>query len=217
MISRDIAFWKEKAELEDIKNEEFGKNINDNWYDYIVKEEKIISFPGIISENEFKYDPINIRKNDITVPGVQYYYRRLAESEINKKKYKYLSQHIKRRLLSKILSKINSRFFLSYYNQSFNKSIEDTKVAYTCGSALGYPIRKFIEIPAKGTLLFAKPFIGYKEFGYQNDQNFVACDPNQINDKLEFYLNEIQKSQEIIRRCQKFLIKKHRFSAEKNN
>jgi hypothetical protein len=216
IISRDKAFWKSIDELEDIKNEKFGRNVNDNWYNFITNvKKKIISFPGIISETEFKYHPLDLRKNEIVVPGVTYHNRGLAIKTLNKSKYRYYSRHNKRKVLSRIISKLNSRFLVSYYNHSFNKSIEDSKVAFTCGSALGYPLRKFIEIPAMGTLMFAKPFFGYKEFGYVNEKNFIKCEPYEINEKLDFYLNASKKSQQIVNESQKFLLDKHSFSARK--
>jgi hypothetical protein len=219
IITRDISFWRRKKETEDIDQELFFNNVNDNWYNFIsYKKEKIISFPGIIAINEFKYHPLSIRPNDIIVPGVKYYYRKLAISQIKSTNIKMRTKIYEqtRPIISRIIRYTNSRILINLFNSYFNGIIEDSKIAYTCGSALGYPLRKFIEIPAKGTLLISNPFFGFENFGFIDGHNFISAHPNEILEKTTFYLSNLDKAQQIAINGQTMVFNNHSFYARMN-
>ena len=214
LITRDAGFWSPISELEELRKEKFFPKANDNWFDYITKvPSKIISMPGVISESEFCYNPLEARKFDISIPGVQYFQRKIASEIASKLPFKVLKGEFRRKIISRSVQYTGSKMLQKLYQDTFVQSIEATKICFTCGSGLKYPLRKFLEIPARGGLLFCCPFNGFREFGFEDGVNAVVTDPFKMEDKLDYYLDNLQTAQEIARRGQDMILKKHSFSS----
>tara|TARA_R110002033_G_scaffold92356_2_gene141801 strand:+ start:4460 stop:5602 length:1143 start_codon:yes stop_codon:yes gene_type:complete len=219
LLTWGIELLEYKENLKDLKNEVFSDLVNDNWIKFIKQNtEKIISLPHIISETEFSFHPVNNRNYEITVPGVNYYSRKIINKIINSKNFKVNNRNASyyQKLNIFLLRKFTTRSNLKVFNQIFNNTIEDSKIAYTCGSGLDYLIRKFFEIPAKGTVLFCNPFKGFKEIGFVDGENCVVVNPNNIEEKTQSLLSNIKEMDRLSRNGQRMVFKNHSFIARVN-
>jgi hypothetical protein len=219
LISWGIELLDYKRNLKDLKNELFFDKTNDNWINFIKGyTHKIISLPHIIAETEFTFHPVDKRKFDITVPGVNYYNRKVINKIINKNKFKVNNRNsgYYQKLNIFLLRRYTTRSNLKIFNQIFNNTIEDSKIAYTCGSGLDYLIRKFFEIPAKGTVLFCKPFKGFEDIGFVNGENCIVVNPDNVKEKIDLYLDNIDELNRISKNCQQMVFKNHSFVARVN-
>ena len=88
-------------------------------------------------------------------------------------------------LYSKLGGKPFSKYsLLKLYNNLFRVNIEKSRYAFTCGSALDIPIRKFYEIPALGTLLLCVPCKGFNELGFEDGRNCRAIKPSNLYEAI---------------------------------
>ena len=71
---------------------------------------------------------------------------------------------------------------IEFLNRDFRQRLAMSRYAYTCGSGLDMPIRKFFEIPAGGTVLACRPFTGFADAGFVDGVNAVVCEPQDIMD-----------------------------------
>ena len=194
------------------------KNANDNWINFVTENKsKVISIPQIIDNSEFNFLPLSSRIYDISVPGASYYDRREALKQLKNSTYKFKinTSHngIKQKLWNVII-RLQNRFTFNLNNINFRNTIEDSKIVYTCGGCLKYPIRKFLEIPALGTALFCEPFKGYKEFGFIDGVNSIVIDDiNKVSDITKFNLNNLDNLQKLSSKGQQLIWEKHSFFA----
>lgn len=219
LLTWGIELLEYKRNLPDLKFESFHDRVNDNWINYIQKNpERIISIPHIISEIEFCFHAVSSRKFDIAVPGVNYHSRKKINNIINKTSLSVNNRNTSylQKINIYLLRKFTTRSNLKIFNQIFNNTIEDSKIAYTCGSGLDYLIRKFFEIPAKGTLLFCKPFKGFEEIGFKDNENCIVVNSNNIVAKAEEILNDKDRLVEIAEQGKKLIWKNHSFTARQD-
>ena len=215
LFTRDPKFWLKKEEMADLKQEAFADKVNDRWVDFISSnKQRIISFHGTVMDTDFRYHPIEEKEFDVGVFGVEYFSRKIAIKNLDSSNYKISKQATgyRRKLKSFLFRSFRSRELLSLYQDSFQRSIEDTKMAYTCGSALGYAIRKFVEIPSKGTLLLCKPFKGFNHAGYVNNLNCIVLEPENINEVVEEMLQNPKELQKIAKAGQAMVLEKHSYT-----
>ena len=195
-----------------------GKDENDNWIKFVSENEtKIISIPQIIDNSEFNFLPLSYRKYDISVPGASYYHRREAFKQLKQSKYNFKmnTSHtgIKQKLWNMVI-RLQNRYSFNLNQVNFTNTIEDSKIVYTCGGCLKYPIRKFLEVPALGTVLFFEPFKGYEEFGFVDGVNAIIIDDVQkIAEITKYYLDNLERLQKIASNGQQLIWKKHTFSS----
>lgn len=216
LITFGLELLEYKRNLLELNFESFAKICNDNWIYYIKRnQDMVISLPHIIGETEFTFHPIEGREFDISVPGVGYYSRKIINRIINKKKFKVNNRNTSfyQKLNTFLLRKFTTRTNLKVFNQIFNNTIEDSKIAYTCGSGLEALVRKFFEIPAKGTVLFCKPFKGFKEIGFVDGENCVVVNANNIEEKAKSILSNIKEMERLSRNGQNMVFKNHSFIA----
>jgi hypothetical protein len=219
LFTRDEKFWSFKSKMIDLDKETFGLNVNDNWANHVSENSNaIISFHGTVSESDFRYHPISLRRYDVGVPGVAYYRRQLALNELAKSQLKMSPLNIgyRRKLRSLVFKMSRSREVLSWFQDSFQLALEDTKINYTCGSALDYSIRKFVEIPAKGSLLVCTPFAGFQHVGFENDVNCLIIDPENICEITHDLMRDPEKMQRLADAGQDSVMRLHSFSARLN-
>ena len=68
------------------------------------------------------------------------------------------------------------------YGQLFRQEIVDSKYAFTCGSLFAYPVRKFFEIPALGSVLITPECNGFEALGFRDGHNAILCKPENLID-----------------------------------
>lgn len=174
---------------------------SDNWLNFCEKAfSKIIPLAHFVSHSEFNYTNIENRPTDFCVPGESYVARKRALQalyEAGEKTDKSFAK-IGRRILKGLgFSPLAIPWFQDYYMSSFKRSISRAKLAYTCGSSLNWPIRKFFEIPALGTILFCQPCNGFNALGFVDGMNAVVCSPEEFPTLGKIMLSEPERANEV--------------------
>jgi hypothetical protein len=187
---------------------------NDLWIEFLrANVEHVISTPQIIAESEFNFAPCQGRKFDISIPGAPYYHRRMARKELKKLGRNYRIGRSNQGLLQKIwnqLFKMNNRYAFNLNKTNFEGNLENSKIIFTCGGTLNYPIRKFLEAPAKGSMLIFFPFKGHQNFGFKDKENCIITENvSDLNSKVKFYLSNGILMDRIARSGQKLIWEKH--------
>lgn len=211
-------FYSKLSDLPFIKKESFFEFCTDEWWRFIEKNDnKIINLPHFVAENEFYFGDIDYRKPKVIVPGVNYF---LRKEVINKLKEKDMIAY-KNKMYNKVFSLMyrmgikvfNNPLLINLYNELFRKQIRDFKYAYTCGSGLSIPLRKFFEIPALGTLLLATAFKGARDAGFVDGETYIECDHTNILDKVDWLEANPNEASHIARQGQRMVWEKHSIHA----
>jgi hypothetical protein len=187
-------------------NEEYyaryeGKREFGRWHDVVSKyKRKFINLGHFIAETEFAWSTTGNRQDKVVVPGQMYVRReavrrKLAEQGILARsgRFKFLMSamdHVGLRPHTRPLLR-------SLYNQTFVQVIESAKYAYTDGSGDDYPIRKYFEIPALGTVLLCTPCAGFKDLGFSDRKNAVVVEPDAIGDAISWLRKSPSQAQDI--------------------
>lgn len=146
-------------------------------------DDKFILITHAISRGELDYALFKARPYDVSVFGASYAFRRTARSylsgldDINASCNHGKVQSMLGRLSNQYI--LSPKFGFTYtYRPRFKKMLATSKVSVTCDRSIGYPIRKFFEIPASGALLAGSFFDGAQELGFVDKQNcfFVGRD-----------------------------------------
>lgn len=208
ILTPGLEFTK-KISHKDLKLEPAIKKPKKTWYKFLINNsKKIISFPFFLDESEF----IRCQKKsiDISIMGVSYFYRKLYKKKItNNANLKIFVDGLRCKILWKLISYAKFIIFINFFRNRFSKIISISKISFTCGSTLDYPVRKFLEIPAKCSLLLCKPFRGYKHFGFKNGINFIIADFNNPNKQIEHLLKNKDKLNKITKMGMSLILRKH--------
>jgi len=162
----------------------FVISANDNWYEFSRRAAfKIIPLAHFVSENEFDYTAISNREVDFCVPGAKYVARKEARVKLLLEKCSVVKN--RSWLFIKAIRAIGFKpfswhWFIAHYNKCFRDDIRRSRITYTCGSTLAYPVRKYFEIPALGSVLICKPCNGFEALGFKDGINAVACEPKDL-------------------------------------
>ncbi len=197
LITKDHKFWYQSNELENLIFEDFNDKVNDNWFKFISlpsTKKKVISYHTALDKNEFCSKRFIKRKYDISIPGVEYHSRKIASRELKLSNYAFKigkkSSGLRRKIISRLMQITKSKTILRYYQDSYSKGINDSKTCFTCGSALMYTIRKFYEIPARGSLLLCEPLEPLKHLGFENKDNCIFVSLEDLDKKLYEIIND---------------------------
>ena len=135
-------------------------------------DERFLLFPHAVGEREF-HAVGGQRPIDVSIPGTTYWFRsRAAEAlenaaGLNVKCQATLIERGAARLAvnsrqARRLGAIPIAQFL------FRRTLQRSLASVTCDGSIGYPIRKFFEIPAAGSVLIARPFEQPEALGFRH-------------------------------------------------
>lgn len=209
-------FITPKNEMKHVKRESFYSLVNDRWYDFVKDSRRVIQLTHFLDYSEFYWGGIEGRKYECSVPGASYWSRKVADTHLKDQNMKRPRNYYKK--IFNILNGMGVRVFssdllLSIYQETFNKMIKDSRYAYTCGSALKYPIRKFFEIPSKGTLLIALPFKNFEHLGFVDKENCLVAEPDDICSVIRTLNADFERAQVIAERGRKMVYDNHSISS----
>lgn len=190
-------------------NNFFKSSFNDNWIKFEEKyRHKIISFPHAIFSSYFSYLPLDRRRNKFSIIGVLYPERKEVIS--------VLSFNLRFILfIKRIIEFLKYKFKIkTNYSQLMNRKykyqnlIERSKFSFVSGSPLRYPVRKYFEVPAKGSISIGWTCNGFKNLGFVNGENFLIAEDKET---LLKYLNikDSKKLQKIANNARKLVFDKH--------
>lgn len=97
----------------------------------------------------------------------------------------------------------------SIVNERYAKELNRSKIFFTCGSKLQYPVLKYFEAPACNTLLLAEPIPDILELGFKDGENFVACNQSDFYEKAMYYLKNEAERKRITENGYRFIQNHH--------
>jgi len=150
-----------------------------------VIDERFLLFPHAIGAHEF-YSVEGRRPIDVSIPGTTYWFRsRAAEAlenaaGLNVKLRATLIERGAARLAvnnraARKLGAIPIAQFL------FRRTLRRSLVSLTCDGSIGYPIRKFFEIPAAGSVVIARPFEQPEALGFRHHDTAILVTDADIH------------------------------------
>ena len=182
LIALGPEFYRHRDQLPELPREAFYKNVTDEWADYANRNaRKIASALHFVADTEFSVAPLDARHSAWATLGIAYDARRRAREALVQAGIEVVDESLLRHSLSMAkrlrLIRKESRRLQRFLNVDFQLRFESCRYAYTCGSGLDMPIRKFFEIPAAGTVLVCKPFAGFEAAGFRDGENAIVCLP----------------------------------------
>ncbi len=177
-------FSKDIAELSYLKYEKAYSHKNRPlglWHEFFNSRfQKCINFGHFVGVHEFDFSSTALRPYDVSVAG-QLYYSREKTLELLKRNKKLRVGTTGYRFLFSLLAKIGwspySRFLPHIiYRALFKQVLSKSKISMTDGAAYDAVIRKFMEIPASGALLLARPCVGFESLGFRDGESAVFLD-----------------------------------------
>ena len=212
-------FMASIEELPDLASENWGWQANNNMY-FLMQEmkDKTICLLDFAQNETFTRHAHVLRGSEWCVPGVKYAARRVAMKKMSAQKcsYKHRRSLISRVLFIPLLPKRIRSYGLDLYNKSFDNAIQDSKFAYTCGSALRYPVTKMFEIPSTKTLLVCDPFINCEDAGYSHMKNYISSTPEALDYWIYWCRKFPEEAEDIASRGYDLVLRNHSETARVN-
>ena len=188
--------WMYERGVKDIRNIKFHER--EKWMQSHEKIQKIyddftksfplrIEFLHSLDEHEFQIK--NKSKYwDVNVPGMAYKERLIALKSARKQELKIAPFNSFEKVIHgafKINSKLintenSSKMKDEIRKKNFRFSISHSKVNWSDGSLLGYPVRKYFEIPALRSALVMSSFPGYEDYGFVDYENCIITDADDF-------------------------------------
>lgn len=189
---------------------------SDVWYNFLSSyPEKVVTAVHFVGQQEFYHEPLQLRRNDVAVPGVEYLLRRNAIRHLAHTHFRMASKtyfHAYRLANRLGLPVFSNQVVLRLYNLMFQRTLADTRCVYTARGGFGIPIRKFFEIPAAGALLLCSPCNGFEALGFESGKNYVAVEPEDLPGALAFWLQN-PDAQKIASMGHSLMLARHSLSA----
>lgn|GEM_PF-699381 len=210
-------FVRPIEELSVLVKEAFAGSANNNWWNFIQnKRARLISLPGFVSETEFGWSPLDGRRFAWSVAGARYWARNEVAVALTRLGIPWTGRRLS--LALSVLERLGFRplarpLVCQAFREQFRKIIESSKYSFTCGSGVGYPVRKFFEIPAVGAVLVCMPCNGFRALGFEHLVNTVVCQPSEIGEVHQSLENDPEKAQAIADAGRELVWRKHTVAA----
>lgn len=172
------------------------------WYDYCrLKKEKFINLGHFVGPHEFDFNPLHRRPVDISVPGQPYHIRSEMLKRLRRNN-KLIVGHSHYRLAYSFMSKIglfpfSNTILHSVYRVLFRDLLCSSKLSMTDGGPYEFFVRKFVEIPAAGSVLLARPCTGFESLGYKFGYSAIEIDAERPVEQVMDLLNNLPYLQKI--------------------
>jgi len=166
---------------------------NDNWFDFVhTYKHKIIGLPHCISSLEFDFTSLRMRKNRYNVIGAPYEERKIAFDLLPKDiKIKKAIQYYKHAIAFRLNTTLTERHLLKM-RQDYMRNISDSVLCYCSGGPWMSPVRKYFEIPARGTVAIGMECNGFEDLGFIDGINFLKAKSNIEISKI---MSNVSKSE----------------------
>ena len=204
-----------RADMPRIDEEIFGSRVNDNFHTFLsAAPDRFIPLVTSVLDSELWLTPLDQRPRCWSVPGAPYLFRQEARRVLSASgllgRQSWPTPFQIYSLMGKLgLKPFRRRVPLQIYNLLFNVDLEQTRFVYTCGSALGYPLRKFFEIPAHGCLLVAVPFFGAADLGFVDGHTMIAARPDQLPEVMRQLERDPERAQTIASAGRRMIFERH--------
>lgn len=167
---------KEQIEQEYGKPFELG---NDNWYHFVNNyKARIISLPHFISASEFDFSPLFMRPHVFNVIGAPYDERKDAKKLLTPaQKRNDLKELIKLKIKQRTIRSM-SELYLNQLRTKYFAEISRSKLCFCSGGPWLYPVRKYFEIPGRGSVAIGWKCTGFANLGFIDGVNFIVAPTN---------------------------------------
>lgn len=188
------------------------------WYDFCEsRSKKFINLGHFVGTHEFEFTDTSLRRTDVSVAG-QLYYSRERTLDLLKRNNRLRVADTRYRIIFSVLSKIGwspySRFLPHViYRALFKRVLCQSKISMTDGAAYDLMIRKFVEIPASGALLLARPCVGFESLGFRDGESAVLLDESDPAGQVIALLSDPVRVQAIASKGQEVVWKNHSIHA----
>lgn len=149
--------------------------------------------PHCLAPNEFATGD-TVRRFDVSVLGARYHFRRLAVEFLKDKGIRVCQGDRLQKILGELatrfpfgarISKLNRPPGLELYRWRYRQFILRSNISVTCDGSIGYPVRKFFEIPALGAALVAKFFPSPDALGFRDGETAFVVDEEHLDRLLD--------------------------------
>jgi hypothetical protein len=149
-------------------------------------DERFLIFPHALDGGEFcavdRSRPI-----DVSIAGTTYWFRSRAAEALegaNGLNVKSRSTLFERGAARFAVSRRPSQRFVAIPVAQFlfRRTLRRSLASVTCDGSIGYPIRKFFEIPAAGSALVARPFEQPEALGFRHRDTAVLVDDTKLDE-----------------------------------
>lgn len=167
--------------------------------------------PHALAPEEF-YNPIG-RRSAVSVLGVPYPYRQIATRQLHESRV-----HMLRRVttVDRALRRLAnvSEAGRKIYRWRFNRALRLSAVSVTCDGGVGYPVRKFFEIPAAGAVLVGRLPPRAEALGFIDGVNcFDVREPDDVPMLIESLLAQPSRLESVATLGQAMVRQRHSISA----
>jgi len=131
--------------------------------------ERFINIGHAVADNEFYWGGLGAREYDVAIPGSRYARRQASVALARKSTLRMAPMWYPWpfKLAERLGLRPYSRFLAVHaYNLAFQRVLSRTRASVTDGGANNYPVRKYFEIPAAGSLMVCWPAIGLESLGF---------------------------------------------------
>ena len=188
------------------------------WYDFCNSNfRRFINVGHFVGFDEFCFSPISLRKLAVSVPGVLYRSRRQtldklrehSDLRIGSTRYQVLYS-----ILDKLgISPYSNPVLHLIYRGLFVNLLSSSKIVMTDGAAYDMMIRKFVEIPACGSLLLSRPCAGFDKLGFRDGESAVILNENDVISQVRRLLSDHERMQMIASKGQEIVWRNHSIQA----
>jgi hypothetical protein len=217
----ELVFPKDQVLQNAVVPSTMNEHIYERWNDNYLKfakshQSKMISCPAFVSQDESYEQPLKNRPYPWACPGADYNARVTARKILEKNGFVGPG-----RWLPKAFS-ISSRLHFNVYNKfwtikaiqwGFRHALRQARYAFTCGSIVRWPIRKFFEIPINGAVLVCETPHGFQNLGFQSGENALTVDAKDILDAHDWLEQDPDRAQSIATAGRQLVLEKHSVEA----
>jgi len=188
------------------------------WYDFCnVHFTRFINVGHFVGLDEFCFSPITYRPLAVCVPGVLYRSRRQTLDKLREHRRLRIGS-TRYQLFFSILDKLymspySHPLLHLIYRRLFINLLSSSKISMTDGAAYDMMIRKFVEIPAYGSLLLARPCAGFERLGFRDGESAVILNESDTIHQVTRLLSDQERMQTIARKGQSVVWNNHSIHA----
>lgn len=211
-------FYGFKHAMPNLAQEAFAPRATDAWARFATDNAaRIAALTHFVGDHEFSFAPLIQRRCDWAIVGINYAARAEAKRVLARHGVPAVGETPLRRgigLLKRLgVMRRESGLAIDLLNRDFRRRLAASRFAYTCGSGLDMPIRKFVEIPAAGAVLVCRPFTGFADAGFVDGVNAIVCEPQDVMDVHRALAADLDRAQRIANAGRRLVAQYHSTAA----
>lgn len=182
---------------------------------FTARPDLLVPFHHILRDDEFDWTPWAERRWDAAVPGVAYARRRQAVASLRGRGLAVAPKPLMLRLARYAYAGRPYRHLsgIGLMNRAYRQQIRSSRVCFAEGSGFNMPVRKYLEIPAYGSLLAAIPCNGARDMGFVDGETYVETTERDLPDAVRELAADPARAERIIGAAQRMLRARHTQSA----